>query len=298
MIETVNSALEREEIEYKRDFSVRDLSTFKIGGVCDLVIFPKSEDELVSALKIIDSCNLKCRVIGKGSNLIFADGRLDTVLIFTQGVNGVSFDGTRVSASCGASLTALSHACAERGLSGLEFACGIPGSIGGSMFMNAGAYGGCMADVTVSSRAYDRETGEVTELFEHGFSYRDSIYMRSSNLVCLGAEFELKRGDSEEIKVRNSSLLAERRAKQPLSYPSAGSYFKRPAGHFAGKLIEDCGLKGFRIGDAAVSEKHAGFIINLGGATFDDVMRLEAEVRRVVLDKFGVELCREVEVVK
>ena len=164
--------------------------------------------------------------------------------------------------------------------------------------MNAGAYGGSVSDVLVSSKAYDRKTGKALVLTEHGFDYRHSVYMEKAELVCLSASLVLREGDAEAIKEKNLELLEERRKKQPLSYPSAGSYFKRPEGYFAAKLIDDLGLKGTRVGDAAVSDKHAGFVVNLGNATFDDVMRLEELVKDAVFKEYGVELCREVRVIK
>ena len=164
--------------------------------------------------------------------------------------------------------------------------------------MNAGAYGGCMADVITLTRAYDRRSGSVMTLAEHRFGYRESIYKSDPSLICLEAKLSLSEDNAETVKERMRALLESRREKQPLEYPSAGSYFKRPQGDFAGRLIEVCGLKGMQIGGARVSEKHAGFIVNVGNATFDDVMRLEELVRATVLRETGVELEREVEIVR
>ena len=164
--------------------------------------------------------------------------------------------------------------------------------------MNAGAYGGCMADVTVESLALELSSGAVRTVTEHSFGYRTGIYMTRGDLLCLGGVFRLAEGERAAIYEKMQALAVARREKQPLEYPSAGSYFKRPEGHFAGKLIEDCGLKGYRVGGAAVSEKHAGFLINLGGATADDVLRLEEHVRGEVLRVFGVELEREVRYIR
>lgn len=293
----VVSALGNENLKFIENFSLKNASTFKIGGECALAVFPKNEKELISALRLLDSVNVRTEIVGRGSNLLFADGRLDMALIFTSAVAGVKINGTEVYAECGASLTALSHNCAKGGLSGLEFACGIPGSVGGAVYMNAGAYGKSISEVLVSSIAYDRKSGCVEEIFEHNFDYRHSVYM-DRDLVCLGARLKLQEGDPESIKASNAELLDQRRQKQPLNLPSAGSYFKRPEGYFAGKLIDDLGLKGTRVGDAAISDKHAGFIVNLGNASFDDVMRLEEQVKNAVFKEFGVELCREVVVIK
>lgn len=297
-MKNVIASLEKEKIEYKRDYSLKAASSFRIGGECAIAIFPESEGELASALSVLDSAGIRNEIVGKGSNILFGDGKLDIALILTGKMSSLEISGTSVRAACGASLAALSHTCAERGLSGLEFACGIPGSVGGAVYMNAGAYGSSISDVLVSSRAYDRESGEIIEISDHRFDYRHSVYMERESLVCLSASLALREGDAEAIKAKNSELLEERRKKQPLNYPSAGSYFKRPEGYFAAKLIDDLGLKGAHVGDAAVSEKHAGFVVNLGNATFDDVMRLEELVKNAVFKEYGVELCREVRVIK
>ena len=222
---------------------------------------------------------------------------IDKALIFTGRCDKVCFDGNTVIASAGAGLVSLASAAADRGLSGLEFASGIPGSVGGAVLMNAGAYGSCMADIIVRSRAFDRRLGTVVTLDEHCFGYRDSIYKRDRSLVCIGVMLSLHDGDSTEIRNKMRELSVERRKRQPLEYPSAGSYFKRPQGDFAGRLIEECGLKGKRIGDAQVSEKHAGFVINRGHCTFSDIMALEEQVKEAVLRQCNVELEREVEII-
>ena len=298
MNDAIAAKFENEKIEYKRDFELASSSSFKIGGYCAMAVFPRSAAELVSALRTLDGAGICTEIIGRGSNLLFADGKIDAALVFTGRINSFEINGVDLRADCGASLAALSHTCADRGLSGLEFACGIPGSVGGAVYMNAGAYGGAISDMLVSSVAYDRKRGELTEVTDHNFDYRHSVYMDSPELICLQACFKLTEGDVDAIKARNSELLDQRRQKQPLNFPSAGSYFKRPEGYFAAKLIDDLGLKGTRVGDAAVSEKHAGFIVNLGCATFDDVMRLEEIIKSAVLKEFGIELCREVRIIK
>ena len=236
-------------------------------------------------------------VIGNGSNILFRDGRLSGAFVFTEGLRSIRIEGEALYAEAGATLSSVAAKAAEASLGGLEFARGIPGSLGGAVFMNAGAYGGQMSDVTVSTEAYDVDTGKTVTLTDHGFDYRKSRYMENTSLICLCAELKLARGNREEINEKMRELSVSRRQKQPLEYPSAGSYFKRPEGHFAGKLIEDCGLKGLRVGGAAVSEKHAGFVINLGGATAADILELEERVKNAVLEKFGVTLEREVRVI-
>ena len=196
-----------------------------------------------------------------------------------------------------ARLTALANIAARHGLSGLEFAYGIPGLVGGSVYMNSGAYGSQMSAVVEYSDAYDCRSGKVIRIYDHGFDYRKSIYMQNKELVCLGAGFVLNKGCEQEIRALMSANMSARRDKQPLELPSAGSYFKRPEGHFAGKLIEDCGLKGMRVGGAEVSSKHAGFIVNVGGATSADILELEEKIKEIVMSRFGVMLEREVRLI-
>ncbi len=290
--------LTESKIEYKTDYCLKKESTFRVGGICRLALFPKSAAQIAKCIFLLDGCNEKFFVVGKGSNTLFSDGFIDAVLVFCHGADKVSIDGNCITAEAGASLVALCARLAQMGLSGLEFASGIPGSVGGAVFMNAGAYGGTVADVITSTLAYDRKTGETVRIYEHGFDYRKSLYMRDESLVCLEATFKLSFADSEVILTKMRELSASRREKQPLEYPSAGSYFKRPEGDFAGRLIEAAGLKGAHIGDAEVSSKHAGFIVNRGNASFDDIICLETLVCREVKEKFGVMLEREVRIIK
>lgn len=296
--DNISERLTELNIRFLREYSLKNASTFHIGGACELAVFPNSAEQLVATLCLLDENGVRTHLCGKGSNTLFFDGRLDMAVVFTSGVNSVEINDTSVICGAGVGLIPLaSKACAE-GLTGLEFASGIPGSVGGAVFMNAGAYGACMDSVVVSTAAYDRNTRRVLELTDHSFGYRESVYKNSSSLVCLEAKMLLREGRTEDIRERMRTLSEERRKKQPLEYPSAGSYFKRPASDFAGRLIEICGLKGERIGDACVSDKHAGFIVNLGDATFDDVIRLEERVRDTVYRQTGVMLEREVEMIK
>lgn len=285
------------KISYKTDYSLKNASTFRIGGVCILAVFPKTSDQLADAISLIDGEGMKVHICGKGSNTLFCDGILDLAVVFCSGVDGVDIEDTYITCGAGVGLVPLASVACNAGLSGLEFASGIPGSVGGAVFMNAGAYGSSMESIIVSSQAYDRSTQRIITVTDHGFGYRKSIYKSNTELVCLGARMKLMRGNKEDIKVEMRRFTEERRKKQPLEYPSAGSYFKRPEGDFAGRLIEMCGLKGVRVGGACVSEKHAGFIVNTGGATFDDVLRLEEMVRETVKRETGVTLEREVEMV-
>lgn len=279
-----------------REEPLCDHGSFRVGGPAALALFPQSEAVLAAALEHLRQREMPYAVVGRGSNLLFPDEGWRGAVIFTGDMQEVTFDGTAVTAASGASFTGLAAAAGRAGLTGLEFAYGIPGSVGGAVYMNAGAYGGEVAQVLLSSRYYDCESGEFLTLpaEKHDFGYRHSFYSGKPNLVILSATFALTEGNQDEIKAKMDDLMSRRKEKQPLEYPSAGSTFKRPEGYFAGKLIEDAGLKGFSVGGAQVSEKHAGFVINRGGATAADVKALIAEIQRRVFENAGVHLEREV----
>lgn len=289
-------ALSALKIEYETGYDLSRASSFRIGGLADVAVFPKDERELSFSISEIKKQGIRFDIIGRGSNVLFADEGYRGVLIFTKNMNQMICYGTKISAMCGGSLSALAILARDNSLSGLEFAFGIPGSVGGSVAMNAGAFGGDMKSVVVSTRALNAHTGEIISIVgdENKFDYRRSIYTENKNLICLSAEFELKMRDAEEIVAIMHQNSTVRRDKQPLELPSCGSFFKRPEGFFAGKLIEDCGLKGFSVGGAQVSLKHAGFIVNTGGATANDVIKLGETVEKIVFEKFGVKLEREV----
>lgn len=273
----------------ERDFVLAPLTTMEIGGKCGLFIEPNSEECLREVLGACRSGNIPYFLLGKGSNLLVKN--FDGVIIkIGGGLGGFSFDGNRVTAGAGGSLAALCMAAANEGLSGMECLYGIPGSVGGALYMNAGAYGGEMKDIVRSARCID-ENGNIVELSaeEMKLSYRHSVFSESKFCILL-VTLELKRGDKTAIKARMSELVQKRRDKQPLEFPSCGSTFKRPKDGFAAALIEECGLKGCSVGGAQVSEKHSGFVINRGGATFEDVMELVAHIKSVVKEQKGVEL--------
>ncbi len=285
-------------IDCRADESVARFSTFKIGGTAELAIFPSDADELCFALTKARECGVKYEVIGNASNLLFAFEKYHGALIFTQGLSECTVDGCRIYAGAGVTLPHISSVAKNESLSGFEFACGIPGRVGGSVYMNAGAHGGAISDVLEYSDAFDVERGEQVRIFEHDFGYRKSVYMQNKNLVCLGASFKLLPANKEDIFEKTRQNIEKRKSSQPLEYPSAGSYFKRPEGDFAGRLIEVCGLKGERIGGAEVSEKHAGFIINRGGATYSDVLALEEKIKERVMSSHGIALVREVRLIE
>lgn len=272
-------------------------TSFRIGGPADLLVSPKSERAVCSVVKAAQKTGLPLTVLGNGSNVLVRDeGIRGIVLCIGSDYADISVDGNRITAQTGALLSVLSNEAQRAGLTGLEFAGGIPGSLGGALFMNAGAYDGQMADVVVSSRYYDAQTGQIQTLSgsEHEFGYRTSVYKTHPDWIALSAEMQLKEGDAVQIRAKMDDFAERRRDKQPLNYPSAGSTFKRPTGYFAGKLIQDAGLMGYTIGGAQVSEKHAGFVINRGGATCADVVALMEYIQSEVLRQFGVQLEPEV----
>lgn len=285
-------------IPFKKDASVASLSTFKIGGSVAFAVFPKSAEELCLSVAFAYRQGIKYEIVGNASNILFAFDMYEGAIFFTSEIKDFKISDNRLYADCGASFTAIANAAAKASLSGLEFAYGIPARVGGAVFMNAGAHGSSVSDIMLESYAFDVESGERRTITEHFFDYRKSIYMSEKNLVCLGAAFKLTPDNSEEVFAKMRANIEKRKASQPLELPSAGSYFKRPENDFAGRLIEECGLKGERIGGAEVSRKHAGFIVNVGGASYSDVLSLEEKIKERVLSRFGVELCREVRLIK
>ena len=271
-----------------------DHTSFRIGGAADVYVRPLSEEGLLVTL---DNCRRQRApywIVGKGTNLLVSDRGIRGVVIDMTGLDGISANGNQITAGCGAALVSLANFAAEHSLSGLEFAAGIPGSLGGGIFMNAGAYGGEMKDVVRSVRVLTPGMDIIdVPAEEAAFGYRDSRFKKSGEII-LGAELELVPGVREEIEARMKDYNARRREKQPLELPSAGSTFKRPEGYFAGKLIQDAGLAAYQVGQAQVSPKHCGFVVNLGGASARDVYRLIRDVQVKVKESSGIELEPEV----
>lgn len=272
-------------------------TTFKIGGPARLMLFPESEEQIACLVRCAAENGIRILTVGNGSNLLVSDSGIDAaVLVLDKHFADVRVCGTQIYAQAGASLMKVCHAALDAALTGLEFAYGIPGTCGGAAFMNAGAYGGEMRDVLLacSHITPDGETGRLTGS-ALDLSYRHSAYYNNGCIIT-GLQMQLHKGDAAQIKAKMEDLLARRKAKQPLEYPSAGSTFKRPAGYFAGALIEECGLKGASVGGAQVSEKHAGFVINKGGATCADVLALCRHCSDTVYQKKGVRLEMEIRV--
>ncbi len=273
-------------------------TSFKIGGCAHYYLRPRSVEDVQEALRIITQHQLSWMVIGEGSDLLFSDeGFWGVIIELGPKFSKATVDGTTVWAQAGISMADLSDFCCQQGLSGFEFACGIPGTLGGGLFMNAGAYGGQMSDVVVRATVL-RPTGELARLDFTGedFGYRSSP-IAEAGIIVLDASLELTPLDPQEIQATIDDLMERRRSKQPLDLPSAGSTFKRPANNYASALIDEAGLKGFRIGDAGVSEKHAGFVVNHGKARAADVLAVIAHVQAVILEQFEIELEPEVRII-
>ncbi|QAA34968.1 UDP-N-acetylmuramate dehydrogenase [Clostridium manihotivorum] len=270
---------------------------FKVGGPVDILVNPNTAEQVKRTIDICKKHNVPYFIIGNGSNILVKDGGIRGVVIKLCKLSKITVRGTEVEAECGALLADVSKQALANSLTGFEFACGIPGSVGGAVFMNAGAYDGEISFVIKEAVVLDDKNQiRVLEKDELELGYRSSVVMQRGFIV-IGAVFELKKGNYESIKQRMEELTARREEKQPLEYPSAGSTFKRPQGYFAGKLIQDAGLKGFTIGGAGVSEKHSGFVINKGNATAADVLAVIHHVQATVKNKFDVDLHPEVRII-
>lgn len=278
-----------------REEPMKNHTSFRIGGPADVYVQPTGEAEVLAVLALLRQEDVPFVVIGNGSNLLVDDAGVRGVVVeIGRGLSDVAVDGCTMTAGAGILLSKLANAALDAGLTGLEFASGIPGSLGGAVVMNAGAYGGEMQDVVVRTRYWDSAAGQVCERVgdAHRFGYRRSAFV--SGDVVLASQLQLAAGDKAEIAEKMRDLNSRRREKQPIELPSAGSTFKRPEGYFAGKLIADAGLAGYRVGGACVSEKHCGFVVNDKNATCADVRRLMEHIQQVVYERFGVKLEPEV----
>lgn len=274
-------------------------TSFRIGGPARRMAFPKTREQLVVLMGFLQDADVKPLLIGNGTNLLVSDEGLDTVVIDTSAeLSRLDLTGDgEITADAGVSLATLAVFAWKNGLKGLAFAHGIPGTLGGGIVMNAGAYGGELKDVVTEVTALYPDGVKVLTPAQLDFSYRHSVFSAGEGIV-LGAKLKLETGDKDAIKAEMDELMARRKASQPLELPSAGSTFKRPTGYFAGTLIEGCGLKGCRVGGAEVSPKHAGFVVNVGGATCADVLALIEKVRKTVYDAHGVMLEPEVKIIR
>ena len=287
------------DLQMEKEVPLRRHTSFHIGGPARRMAFPENREQLVLLTALAEECGVQPFILGKGTNLLIADEGLDTLVIkIAEKMNAVRLvDEVTVEADAGVSLARLAVFAQQNGLAGLEFAHGIPGSLGGAVYMNAGAYGGEMQQVLVEITALYEDGIRYLSVEEAKFSYRHSTFCDDGGVV-LGAKVRLTKDDPAAIRGRMDELMARRKATQPLEYPSAGSTFKRPQGNFAGTLIEKTGLKGLTVGGAQVSEKHAGFLINIGEATFADVTELIAQVQDRVYQASGVMLEPEVKIIR
>ena len=297
-IELLKERLQQSACEYYVNEPMKMHTTFKIGGNADLFIVPENENQAVAAITACRELAVPFTIIGNGSNLLVKDGGIrGAVIAFTAKMGKISLENDVIEAQSGALLVLVCRFAAENSLSGLEFAYGIPGSVGGTAYMNAGAYGGEIKDAALSIRALFPD-GKVHEISaeDAGFGYRTSAFEKNGAII-LSVKYKLKIDDKNEIEARMNDIMQRRKDKQPLEYPSAGSTFKRPQNGFAAAMIDQCGLKGRSFGGAQVSEKHAGFVINKGGASCSDVLNLMQEIKNEVFSKMGVELHPEVKII-
>ena len=283
--------------EVKINALMKEHINFEVGGPADILLIPSKVEQIIESIKICKENNIPYFVMGNGSNLLVKDGGIRGVVIKLTGLTNLEVNKEEIKADCGVMLKELSDKALENSLTGLEFACGIPGSVGGAVFMNAGAYNGEIKNVIKEAEVIT-SSGEIITLSkdELELGYRTSKVMKDNSIV-INATFKLEKGNKEEIKETIDDLTKKREEKQPLEYPSAGSTFKRPEGYFAGKLIQDSGLKGYSIGGAAVSSKHSGFVINKGNATAKDILDLIAYIQEKVKKQFVVELHTEVRII-
>ncbi|MBQ8398629.1 MAG: UDP-N-acetylmuramate dehydrogenase [Clostridia bacterium] len=294
-IKRLDEAQRQGLLTYQREKPLSKCSSFRIGGPVRYALYPATEEGVLEIFRLTAEHSIPLRVVGSGSNILFPDEGVDGAILFTRDLSFVNIEGTTIKAGAGIGLTTLASLVQKEGLSGLEFGYGIPGSLGGGVYMNAGAYDGELSYVVKKSRYYDRASGSFGTLsgVEHGFSYRHSAYMGTDKVI-LDVELELKEGDPAEIRATMDDYMARRKSKQPLEYPSAGSAFKRYPGYFTAKLIDEAGLKGYAVGDAAVSEKHAGFVINKGNATSAQVKELMALITQRIYELHGIHIEREI----
>ena len=298
-MEQLKQQLAEAGITFKENEPLAAHCTFKIGGPARLFVQPADRAQLCRAIALCKAQNIRYYLLGNGSNILFADEGYDgAVLDISAMQDTVEVCGTVLTAGAGVRLSALCKTALAHGLTGLEFAYGIPGTVGGAVYMNAGAYGGEMKDVLTTVQ-YLTAAGEVQQAAASALDlrYRHSIFEENGGCI-LSAQFTLTPGEPDAIRTRMEELMAKRLDKQPLDKPSAGSTFKRPAGAFAAALIDQCGLRGYRHGGAAISDKHCGFVVNLGGASCADVLALCEQVRAIVKEKTGYDLEKEIRVVR
>ena len=296
-----NFILELEKLnlgKIEKDISLSTLTTYKTGGIAKLVVYPNNINNLKQLLKLIHKHNIKYFILGKGSNTLFSDKEFNGVIIKLDKLNNFEIKETEIYVESGMILSKLVQASVKNELTGLEFAIGIPGTIGGAIYMNAGAYGSKMSNIVKSVIILDEKLQiEEIPLEKLKFDYRYSIFQANKNLICVAANVKLEHGNHDEIASKIKENLLKRKNSQPLEYPSAGSVFRNPEGNYAGKIIEELGLKGKNIGGAEISTKHANFIINKNNASSSDILNLIKLVQKEVKDKYKIDLKLEQQLV-
>jgi UDP-N-acetylmuramate dehydrogenase len=297
MGKSLEEIISKDKIRYNEPMSKH--TTMRVGGPADIMVLPNTVQEIIDVINYAKENNIPVRVIGNGSNMIVSDLGIEGIVIkITSNMSDVTVSGEYITCAAGAGMPKTAVIAKQNSLTGFEFACGIPGTIGGGVKMNAGAYGGQISDVLVSCKYLDENLNiKEIENKDMKYSYRHSIFIENPNYIVLEATFKLAKGNMEEIESKMKENNLARKTKQPFEYPSAGSVFRRPTGYFVGKLVQDAGLRGVSIGGAQVSEKHTGFIINKDNATCEDLRKLVKLVQDTVKEKFGVELQTEVEFV-
>lgn len=291
-------AFTEEELRIERGSLLSSLTTFRLGGLADYLLCPSSVDAFCRLIAFLREEKIRYMILGNGSNVLFADEGFRGVVVCMKNLNKITPTGSGIRAQAGVPVTYLASRACEMELSGLEFLYGIPGSVGGALYMDAGAYGGEVSQIIESALCYDAENGQLVTLldYECDLGYRHSRFM-DEDLIVLEASFRGKPGNKDEIRAVMNDLMQRRTDKQPLEYPSAGSTFKRYPGRYTAQMIDQAGLKGYSIGGAQVSEKHAGFLINRGGATSEDMLRLIGHVKKVIKEKEGIDIECEVEII-
>lgn len=296
-----NFILELEKLnlgKIEKDISLSTLTTYKTGGIAKLVVYPKNINNLKQLLKLIHKHNIKYFILGKGSNTLFSDKEFNGVIIKLDKLNNFKIKQTEIYVESGMILSKLVQASVKNELTGLEFAIGIPGTIGGAVYMNAGAYGSKMSNIIKSVIVLNEKLQiEEIPLEKLKFDYRYSIFQANKNLICVAANIKLEHGNHDEIASKIKEYLLKRKNSQPLEYPSAGSVFRNPEGNYAGKIIEDLGLKGKNIGGAEISTKHANFIINKNNASSSDILNLIKLVQKETKYKYKIDLKLEQQLV-
>lgn len=278
-------------LKIKYNYPLSCCSTFRIGGNADAAAFPENSSELIEIYRAARAAEIPVFVAGNASNILFDDRGYRGLVLFTTGMQSISYDGEKIYAESGAMLTSLSVFAQKNSVSGFSFLYGIPGTVGGGLYMNCGAFGGEVSDILTDSTYYDPYTDKTVTISnaDHEFGYRKSCYQNSVRII-LSASFRAENGNAEEIRSEMEERMAYRREKQPLDFPSAGSVFKRYPGYYTSRLIEEAGLKGRSVGGACVSKKHAGFIVNLGGATSADVKELISQIKSEIYNKYGIHI--------